>query len=136
MYGFVVGMMMIRYCSRFYPNVDVDKWSCEWCIHEEEQRSIKRRKAFECLLDIAQSIPDNLSSPPPPPVQPSEEKHQPLPQYTQGAREKKRAASETKNVGGGGGGGGGGKALERWKSLASRGRFGCRRYKLLADVLC
>lgn len=130
MYGFIVGMM-IRYCSRFYPKFDADKWSCEWCIHEAEQRSIKRRKAFEFLLDIAQSMPDNPSSPPPP-AQPSEEKLQPPPPYTQGAREKKRAASETKN----GGGGGGAKALERWKSLAARGRFGCRRYKLLADVLC
>eukprot|EP01018_Ginkgo_biloba_P026879 Gb_22890 [translate_table: standard] len=63
-----------RYCSKQYPDLDMETWACEWCLYEEEtakQDKVKlgkrktlnitesRSKAFEFLLQIAQSLPNS-----------------------------------------------------------------------------
>eukprot|EP01018_Ginkgo_biloba_P029999 Gb_33534 [translate_table: standard] len=51
-----------RYCSRLYPNLDLNSWACEWCLCAP-QKKFKASKlaenengAFEFLVQIAQSI--------------------------------------------------------------------------------
>eukprot|EP00252_Welwitschia_mirabilis_P006946 TRINITY_DN1790_c0_g1_i1.p1 TRINITY_DN1790_c0_g1~~TRINITY_DN1790_c0_g1_i1.p1 ORF type:complete len:238 (-),score=29.52 TRINITY_DN1790_c0_g1_i1:356-1069(-) len=59
------------YCSKLYPHVDIEDWTCDWCLYEEEKseaRSETRRReyfemnesrneAFQFLLQIAQAGP-------------------------------------------------------------------------------
>lgn len=34
-----------RYCSRYYPEkIDMERWGCEWCIHEEEKEGRKTKR--------------------------------------------------------------------------------------------
>ncbi|XP_077236834.1 uncharacterized protein LOC143878423 [Tasmannia lanceolata] len=125
------------YCSRLYPNIDMKNWSCEWCLHEEEKQASKRSKVFEFLLEIAQSFPEKSPSGKDEKricrradrFSPEEKR------FTEGSREigsdaryknslKKSVRYVEKN-----------KALDRWRNLA-KSKLGCRRYKLLADVLC
>ncbi|KAG9450157.1 hypothetical protein H6P81_010122 [Aristolochia fimbriata] len=129
------------YCSRLYPNIDREKWSCEWCLHEEEKQASRRSKVFEFLLEIAQSLPENSSEgneekricrrveervgQDKQPAAPSKEHIWEPKEHRSGSTAvKKSARCVEKN-----------KALDRWRNLA-KNRFGSRRYKLLADVLC
>ncbi|GLJ11242.1 hypothetical protein SUGI_0148390 [Cryptomeria japonica] len=61
------------YCSKLYPDVDMESWACEWCLFEEESNGAvkaklgkrkmeSRNKAFEFLLQIAQESPSSSSS--------------------------------------------------------------------------
>ncbi|XP_068636343.1 PHD finger-containing protein 1-like [Aristolochia californica] len=126
------------YCSRLYPNIDMEKWCCEWCLHEEEKQASRRSKVFEFLLEIAQSLPENSSdeneekricrreervAEEKHPAAPSKE-HVSVPKENKSTAAKKNVRCVEKN-----------KALDRWRNL-TKNRFGCRRYKLLADVLC
>eukprot|EP00249_Psilotum_nudum_P014865 c25038_g1_i3 orf=216-860(-) len=59
------------YCSRSYPNLGLEKWVCNWCLHADssahspnQQKSEAKRKSLstenndlEFLLPIAESLP-------------------------------------------------------------------------------
>lgn len=117
--------MSNRYCSSSYPNVDMDTWLCEWCLHDHEKKREpnKSGKAFDFLLEIAQSLPDQE------PANGSDEKK--TRRRKDEERRSTRPASNPKKH----------KPNDRWRkptcnpSSSPRGGIG-RRYKLLADVLC
>eukprot|EP00252_Welwitschia_mirabilis_P020225 TRINITY_DN4910_c0_g1_i1.p1 TRINITY_DN4910_c0_g1~~TRINITY_DN4910_c0_g1_i1.p1 ORF type:complete len:250 (+),score=29.34 TRINITY_DN4910_c0_g1_i1:194-943(+) len=71
------------YCSRLYPNLDMEGWACDWCLYEEEKLGASKtklarrkasggieskRKAFEFLLQIAQADPGNTNFDAAPPL--------------------------------------------------------------------
>lgn len=66
------------YCSKLYPDLDMESWACEWCLYEDEKNgggakgklgkrkvlnlTESRSKAFEFLLQIAQACPSERES--------------------------------------------------------------------------
>lgn len=66
------------YCSKLYPDLDMEAWACEWCLYEDEKNggvakgklgkrkmvnlTESRSKAFEFLLQIAQACPSEPES--------------------------------------------------------------------------
>lgn len=67
-----------KYCSKLYPDLDMETWACEWCLYEDEKNgggakvklgkrktlnlTESRSKAFEFLLQIAQACPSEPES--------------------------------------------------------------------------
>ncbi|XP_010278431.1 PREDICTED: uncharacterized protein LOC104612634 [Nelumbo nucifera] len=150
------------YCSRLYPEIDTEKWSCEWCLHEEEKRKESKRrrsKVFEFLLEIAQSLPERDNNPSPTSPSRNDDKricrqddrfaasgekrfHVASTETTREKEkdkereEKEKPSSLKKNsTVAAARCSEKNKALDRWRNLAKT-KLGCRRYKLLADVHC